>query len=443
MGGAARRLADDLAFVASPEFAALCRGSDEAAFTRERKLTAEVVAMAALCSADVAEDCDAWLLAEEGAAPECTRQAWDQARAKMDPEAMRALMRMHARSFFAQEGASTLLGLVPIAIDGSGAELPTCAETLAEWGGATGRRGGREGARMGVSAAYAPLDGQVVSIEAAPAFFDERSLVLGHLDEAERVVGTSHLLALLDRGYPSFSLLAGLLDAGRHFIARCEAGFLGAEFGRCAEAGGDLVEPVDLTRDRLGHLPPTERARLAGRKLPLRLVVVEVGGGVTERLVTDLPAEAAPPADLREAYFLRWGCEGAYGAMKGPLRLEEGWRGRSRGVLLQTLYATAFLLNVLEDMRRDATRLAVARGESSGARGAVGIRARRSFAACVLKRGLRRAAAQPWRADAWCGWMVAKMSTRWEPVRPGRRYPRDALAHGARRRATCTSKRAF
>ena len=117
-------------------------------------------------------------------------------------------------------------------------------------------------------------------------------------------------------------------------------------------------------------------------------------------------------------------------------------RGTGR-CLIQTLYATAFLLNVLEDMRRDATAMAVARGASSGAGGAVGIRARRSFAACVLKRGLRRAAAQPWRAEAWCDWMVAKMSTRWEPVRPGRRYPRDGLGHGIRKRATCTSKRAF
>ena len=141
MGGAARRLADDLAFPGTPEFAALCRGADEAAFTRERRLTPRVVAMAALCSAGVAEDCDAWLLAEEGAAPECTRQAWDQARAKTDPEALRHLMRMHARSFFAQEGASTLFGLVPVAIDGSGAELPTCQATLSEWGGATGGHG--------------------------------------------------------------------------------------------------------------------------------------------------------------------------------------------------------------------------------------------------------------------------------------------------------------
>jgi len=443
VAGAARRLSAVLAFAETPEFAELCRGGDPAAFTRRRKLTAGVVAMAALCSANVSSECDALVLAEAGAAPMCSRQAWDQARAKMDPGAMRALMEMHARSFFDQEGASTLFGLVPIAIDGSGAELPTCAATLAEWGGATGRRGGREGARMGISAAVAALDSTVVSVEAEGAFFDERALVLAHLDAAERVVGTPDLLATLDRGYPSFSLIAGLLDAGRKFLMRCESGFMSPEFAACAEAGGDLEVEVALTRSRLKHQSPAERDGLAGRRLRLRLVLVDIGTGAPERLITNLPPEAAAAGGLRDAYSARWNVETAFGGMKGPLRLEEGWRGRSRGVLLQNLYATALLLNVLEDMRRDATEVAVSRGASTSAEGAVGIRAKRSFGACVLKLGLRRAARDPGRAYVCCLLMVEEMSASWEPVRPDRHYPRDALRHGGRRRATCTSKRAF
>lgn len=443
MAGAARRLSAVLAFADSDEFAEMCRGGDPAAFTRKRKLTAGVVAMAALCSANVSSECDALILAEAGAAPMCTRQAWDQARAKMDPGAIRGLMEMHARSFFAQEGAATVFGLVPIAIDGSGAELPTCADTLAEWGGATGRRGGREGARMGVSAAYAALGPMVVSAEPASAFFDERAMVLAHLDAAERVVGTDGLLALLDRGYPSFPLMADLADAGRSFVMRCESGFLAPEFAACAEAGGDLVADVRLTRDRLKHQDPAERDRLAGKVLRLRLVLVDIGNGSPERLVTSLMPGEATPDELREAYSLRWSVETAFGGMKGPLRLEEGWHGRSRNVLLQSLYATALLLNVLEDMRRDATEIAVSRGASSGAKGATGIRAKRSFGACVLKLGLRKAACDPGRAYVCCLLMVEEMSTSWEPVRPDRHYPRDALRHGGRRRATCTSKRAF
>lgn len=443
MAGAARRLSAALAFAASPEFAEMCRGGDPSAFTRRRKLTAEVVAMAALCSANASSECDALILAEAGAAPMCSRQAWDQARAKLDPAAIRALAEMHARSFFAQEGAAELFGLVPVAIDGSGAELPTCAGTLAEWGGATGARGGREGARMGVSAAFAALDRMVVSVEPASAFFDERAMVLAHLDAAERVVGTPRLLALLDRGYPSLPLLAGLADAGRGFIVRCGSGFLAPEFAACAEAGGDLTVEVALTRSRLKHQSPAERDRLAGRTLRLRLALVDIGGDAPERLVTNLPAEEAAPGELRDAYALRWSVETAFGGMKGPLRLEEGWSGRSRNVLLQNLYATALLLNVMEDMGRDATEVAVARGASTRAEGAVGIRAKRSYCACVLKLGLRRAARDPGCAYVCCLLMVEEMSTSWEPVRPGRHYPRDALGHGGRRRATCTSKRAF
>ena len=94
-------------------------------------------------------------------------------------------------------------------------------------------------------------------------------------------------------------------------------------------------------------------------------------------------------------------------------------------------------------MRSDATDIAVSRGASSEAQGASGIRAKRSFGACVLKLGLRRAARDPGRAYVCCLLMVEEMSTSWEPVRPDRHYPRDALGHGGRKRATCTSKRPF
>lgn len=439
--GAAERLAADAAYASSPEYADLCRTEDRF-FTRDRSLTCGVLTSMILCRRGLSSAAEAWGLSLEGAAPDVSRQAVQKARAKMDPEAIRALMGAHASAFYRDEGVPELLGMVPVAIDGSVAELPTCARTLADWGAATGRAGGHERACLGISCAYDPVGRQVLSVEALPPFFDERSRVMGHMRAAGSVAGTSSLLAILDRGYPSLALIADLLAGGYGFLMRCEAGFLSREFALCEAAGGDLELDVALTRGRLSHLPAAERDRLAGTVVRVRLALVDIGGDAPERLVTSVPASAAGPDDLRAAYHARWGVETCFSTLKSRLSLES-WSGVTREQILQDLYAAAYLANVLEDMCRDAERRASAAGASTSADGAVGVAANRSFAAGVLKRGMLRVARDPLGCLWACLWMVAEMSRHVVPVQPGRSFPRSGLLHGGKRRASCTHKRCF
>lgn len=439
--GAAERLADDIAYLTTPEFADACRTEDRF-FTRERLLTCGVLVTSMLCSRGLSSQAEAFGLALDGALPPVSRQAVQKARAKVDPAAIAALAGMHASAVYGDRGAERLLGMVPVAVDGSTAELPTCARTLSDWGSATGRPGGHMRACLGISCAYDPLAGQVLSIEALAPFFDERSRVLGHMERAAEVAGTRELVALLDRGYPSFALMADLSEAGFGFLMRCEPGFMRAEFERCAEAGGDLEVEVELTGDRLSHLRPADRARLRGRVLRVRVALVDAGGGEPERLVASVPASDATLGELAEAYRARWGVETCFHRLKGKLCLES-WSGTCRHTLLQDLYAAAYLANVVEDMCREAEGMAAAAGRSTSARGAVGVAASRSFACAALKRGLVRAARRP--LD--CLWVfraaLEEMSRYTVPIRPGRSYPRSGISHGGKRRASCTHKRCY
>jgi len=279
----------------------------------------------------------------------------------------------------------------------------------------------------------------VLSIEALPPFFDERSRVMGHMARAAAVAGTGELLALLDRGYPSYALVADLLDAGYGFLMRCESGFMPAGSARCAAAGGDPGLDAGMTPARVSRLRPADRERLRGRVPRLRLALVDVGGDAPERLVTSVAAGEATADELKAAYRARWGVETCFQTLKGKL-CPGSWSGVRRQSLPRDLYVAAYLVNVVEDMCREAESLAAGAG---GQALPGGVAASRSFACVAVKRGLARAARTP--LD--CLWVflgaVAEISRHTVPIRPGRSYPRSGISHGGKRRASCTHKRCY
>ena len=71
--GAAERLADDIAYLTTPEFADACRTEDRF-FTRERLLTCGVLVTSMLCSRGLSSQAEAFGLAPGGAPPPVSRQ---------------------------------------------------------------------------------------------------------------------------------------------------------------------------------------------------------------------------------------------------------------------------------------------------------------------------------------------------------------------------------
>jgi hypothetical protein len=163
----------------------------------------------------------------------------------------------------------------------------------------------------------------------------ERQLALDHLGRLE-----AQDLAVLDRGFASYEIFARFLQAGRHFVCRCERNTFKAAQELFRKNLGAVSTVVRLAK------PPTTKAADLPENITVRLVTVTLPNGELEVLVTSLLDEARyPTAELAQVYHARWGIETYYGRIKGRLDLEH-FSGHTVEAILQDVHATVYLSNL-------------------------------------------------------------------------------------------------
>lgn len=442
--GVSSRIGADLALVRDEAFAELCRSRPED-FTRRRKLPRESLVASVLArkgrtlSIELRE-----IKRELGMAEPISKPGYLKARAKLNPLALRELARSHAAGVYADGDFRAYKGMVVVAIDGSTANVPTTAETLARWG--TSASNGRPQAAMGISGAYDPLTRQILDATANRCSFNERAEVPKHLAALPKVIGDLPFMVVLDRGYPSLALVGQLSNAGVPFVMRCAPGFLEAEFGACEAAGGDLWVEVRLDRRRLRRLlesdPGAAEALLARGPLRVRLALLDVGGESPERIATSLGADVLSRDELAEVYHLRWGVETCFEFMKDRLQLEN-FTGCSPTLIEQDLWATAYLVNVAFDMANEAEGEALRDVPADRYKHAMAVN--RTLAVGILKDELYRLLLSDDRErDAIMSDIVSELGRCLVPIRPDRpTYPRDGLKSRRACKYSNTHKRAF
>jgi|SRR5208283_2651786 len=172
-----------------------------------------------------------------------------------------------------------------------------------------------------------------------PNTVGEVQLAFGHLAHIEKSD-----VALVDRGFTGYELLARFVKAEKNIVARCSTGsFLAAqELFRLNKAG--------VSRRVRLFAPSDQRANLLALGLDLQIVVrfvsLRLSTGELEVLVTTLlDEEAYPTEDFKEVYHYRWGIETYYGDLKGRLDLEN-FSGLTAEAVRQDFYAAVLLSNL-------------------------------------------------------------------------------------------------
>lgn len=166
-------------------------------------------------------------------------------------------------------------------------------------------------------------------------------------NRGERQVAREHLqclqaqdLAVLDRGFAGYELFVRFIQAGRHFVCRCERNtFKAAQelFDRNEPALSVVVKLFQTSGLQAPDLPPS---------ITIRLVTVALPKGQLEVLATSLlDATAYPTAELAQVYGARWGIETYYGRLKGRLDLQH-FSGQTLEAILQDIHATVYLSNL-------------------------------------------------------------------------------------------------
>lgn len=441
--GASERIGRDLELVRSDEFAAACRRRPED-FTRRRKMPHDALVESVVCRKgrtlriELRELGKGFGMESPISAPGYLKQ-----REKLDPAALETLMRHHAAQVYADGDAPTFRGMHVLAIDGSTANVPTNAATIAAYGGSPAKHG-KVQAFCGLSAVYDVIARQVVGLEVTTGGFDERSFVPGHAERAREVAGGEPFVVVMDRGYPSFPLLAWLSDNGVPYLMRSQQNFMNAEFTRAAAAGGDAVCEFDFGYQRIASIrkkdPDVFEALLAHGAIDVRCVLVDIGGEAPERLVTNLPASFTPD-DLKELYHLRWGVETCFQMLKDRLQLEN-LTGTKPILIEQDIYATAYLLNVAFDIANEADAAALAAGMAERYKHQMTVN--RSFALGVVKDELLgMLLADDDERDGIMGRIVEELKGCLVPVRRERSFPRDGVERNYANRYSNTHKRVF
>lgn len=276
-------------------------------------------------------------------APGLTPSAWSQARAKLRYTAFDALNEQAVLKVIYRDRTHPRLRLWRqfrlVGIDSSLQRLPNEEALGQEFGwvdcaNQNGECGRYPQARLSVLT-------DVLNRVALQTFFEpwttgERDLAARHL---QRLADWD--LALMDRGFAEYQLWAQFVQAGRHFVCRCQANTFAIvkRLFQEDQAGSSVVVELFPHREQLKAV----QAEGLPERLRLRFVTVRLTTGELEVLATNLLDERLYPTEcFGELYHCRWGIETFYNVLKSRLDLGN-FTGLSAEAIRQDVAATVLV----------------------------------------------------------------------------------------------------
>ncbi len=267
-----------------------------------------------------------------------SKSAFSQARKKLKHECFVDLNQRFTKLYYQEKQAvKTWRGKRLLSIDGTTLHLPRTESVKGYFGEWKPKNG--EPRQMGrVSVLYDYLNDITLDAVLAPKQSGER--VLAYHQTQSNVMKND--LLLLDRGYPCFWLLTGIVDKGADFVCRVEANkwtfskeLVNSEKEECIVT----LEPSYLSRKKL------EEHDIAVDHLELRTVKIKLSSGEIEVLLTSLKSSQVSLETLNELYQLRWPIEEKIKVYKCRAEVEK-FSGKSYESVLQDFYAKILSTNL-------------------------------------------------------------------------------------------------
>ena len=340
-----------------------------------------------------------------------SKAAFAKARMKLKYEAFIELNQCLVNEFYAVFRCRTWHGFQLLAIDGTTLTLPKISEISEHFGVWNGRQG-EPCPKARASQLYDPLNHLTVNAVINPKGIGERQQAKHLLPEV-----LVNSLILLDRGYPAFWLFKLIHCRHGQFCARISRQWkevrhfinsgknekviefkAGAAAKDCKELGLD-IEPMKL-----------------------RLLRVELSSGEIEVLITSLIDKTTYPHNIFcDLYHARWPVEEDYKAMKCRIEME-AFTGKTALSVYQDFYANVFAKNLVAMLSYPA-RVAL---DTAGVKEkhvhqinfTQALGKAKNLVALLFQRTSRT-------IKKLIQEFIAIVLQTTEPVRPGRKYPRN------------------
>ena len=342
-----------------------------------------------------------------------TKAALSKARMKLKYEVFVELNHKLIGYFYKNFKSLRWNGFTLLAIDGTTVQLPRIEE-ITEHFGAWYPRQGEKCPKARVSQMFDPLNRITVDAIIKPKEVGERELAAFHFLQL-----MPKDLILLDRGYPAYWLFNLVISRGADFCARVQRKRW--KIVRHFYNSGKMEQVISLP------VPSTsiEQCKELGLDLcplKLRLIRVELDTGETEILITSLlDTRKYPYEEFAELYHLRWPVEEDYKTMKYWIEIEN-FSGKSVLSVYQDFHAKVFSKNLTSALAYPTQQEIDKYTESRL------YRYKTNFAQLLskVKDVLPLLFSRP---HAAISSLISDIHTiaieTVEPIRPGRKYPRD------------------
>lgn len=223
-----------------------------------------------------------------------------------------------------------------VAIDGTNLYLPRYGDIPTVFGEVSTSNSDYSLARA--SFAYDPCSHVLIDAQIDHCKESEQNLFYRH---SERFLSSDLILA--DRGYTAFWLMALMTNKACHFCIRHQTVKTYSPIKAFVESGEkQAVVSLKPTGKSIKHL---KEKQLSMDEITVRLIRIELPGGETEVLVTNLlDEERFPYEDFKALYHLRWPVEESYKSFKSRFAVEN-FSGKSAQIIKQDFFAKAFMLS--------------------------------------------------------------------------------------------------
>lgn len=253
-----------------------------------------------------------------------SKQAFSQGRQRIRPEAFKELSDVVVRGVYTQAVTKTWEKHHLLAIDGSRLNLPINPMLSQEFGEQI--TSGAPQPQALCSCLFDVLNGIIVDARLDGCRGNERK----HAEEMIRALDTNLItnpVFLMDRGYPSYEMIAMFEELGKKYLMRCDTTFLRS----VRWVGEDTVV--------------THKFAKAKEPIQFRLVTVALPSGEKEYLITNLYDSGLTVEQFSDLYHQRWGIEVRYNDLKGKLQIEN-FTGNTPIAVRQDFFATLYLANL-------------------------------------------------------------------------------------------------
>ena len=269
-----------------------------------------------------------------------TKSAFTKSRAKLKYEAFIELNDNVNQTFYSEAPYLAWNQMRLLSVDGTRLVLPNHKSVIEEFGEHSfGPNADSKRSLALASFLYDSLNLITLDARIAPYSASERDLLYQHLAKVK-----AGDLLLLDRGYPSISLLFLLMAKGIEFCIRMkEDWWLSVK---------DFMESGEKERIISFKLPKKDREQLKDypemidKEIKCRLVCIELENGEKEVLCTSLTdMEKYPHEDFCELYHFRWGIEESYKLFKARAEVER-FSGKTALAVKQDFFAKVFMMSL-------------------------------------------------------------------------------------------------